>query len=271
MTVDEFFDIFLEELELHPELRDYYRFLNNESLFEFRKAYFVQRLQYVVDHINDPSQRIFDIGCGYGTTGIFLALNGYQVYGTTIEFYYEQIAKRFEFWSKYGKLDGFTVAYENLFDQPPAKDDYDVVIVQDVLHHLEPLDQALDLIQNTLQTGGKLIACEENGHNLLNSARLFLKRGNKRVKEIYDEKLQKNILIGDENIRSIEQWTKELGKHHMQIDENSIQYVRLFPPSTAKKKGVAALIAQEQKIWKRNSLTKKYLFHGVNFVAEKTV
>ncbi|RLD67746.1 MAG: hypothetical protein DRI84_01665 [Bacteroidetes bacterium] len=269
MTVDEFFDIFIEELKSHPELRDYYRFLNKESLFEFRKAYFVQRLQYVVDQLDNPSQRILDIGCGYGTTGIFLALNGYKVYGTTIEFYYEQIAKRLDFWSKYGNLDSFEVAYENLFDQPPTPNSYDVVIVQDVLHHLEPLPDALDIIQEALSPQGKLIACEENGDNLMNSARLFLKRGNKRVKEIYDEKLQKNILIGDENIRNIGQWQKEFSKHKMTIDPKSLQYVRLFPPSVARKKGVPQLIESEQKIWKQSPLTKKFLFHGVNFIALK--
>jgi len=269
MTVDEFFDIFLEELKEHPELRSYYRFLNKESLFEFRKAYFVQRLQYVLDQLESPSQRIFDVGCGYGTTGIFLALNGYKVYGTTIEFYYEQIAKRFDFWSKYGNLDSFTVAYENLFDQPPAAEAFDVVVVQDVLHHLEPLDDALSIINNTLSHGGKLIACEENGDNLLNSARLYLKRGNKRVKEIYDEKLQKTILIGDENIRNISQWTKELNKHHLKLDDTLVQYVRFYPPNIAKKKGVVQLIEKEQKIWKQNAFAKKYLFHGINFVASK--
>jgi len=269
MRVEEFFDIFLEELKLHPELRAYYRFLNKESLFEFRKAYFIQRLQYIIDHLDDKSQRIFDLGCGYGTTGFFLALNGYKVYGTTIEYYYEQISKRFDFWSKYGNVDSFSVAYENIFDKPPAADAYDVVIVQDVLHHLEPLGPALEIIQNTLSAKGKLIACEENGDNLMNSARLYLKRGNKRVKEIYDEKLQKKILIGDENIRNIQQWSNELAKHSLEVDRNSVQYIRLFPPATAKKFGMPRLIEKEQKIWKQNPLAKKYLFHGVNFVANK--
>jgi SAM-dependent methyltransferase len=269
MTVDAFFDIFLKELEAHPEMRAYYRFLNNESLFEFRKAYFIQRLQYIADNAGSTDSRIFDVGCGYGTTGFFLALNGYKVYGTTIEFYYDQIARRFDFWAQYGDVSGFEVAYENLFDSPPAAAAYDVVIAQDVLHHLEPLDRALQIIHSTLKPGGKLIACEENGNNLMNSARLFLKRGNKRVKEIYDEKLQKNILIGDENIRSIEQWKEELANSDLHLVADSVEYVRLYPPQVAKKKGVPALIEQEQKVWKKNAFAKKYLFHGVNFVATK--
>ncbi len=269
MTVEEFFDIFLEELRERPELRSYYRFLNSDSLFEFRKAYFVQRLQYVYDHIGSKENRILDIGCGYGTTGFFLALNGYRVHGTTIEFYYEQIEKRFRFWSQRGDVSGFSVAYENLFDNPPAGESFDRIIVQDVLHHLEPLDRALEIISATLKPGGKLIACEENGDNLMNSARLFLKRGNKRVKEIYDEKLDKNILIGDENIRSIEQWQKELSAKGLMPEEESIQYVRLYPPNIARKKGVEELIKKEQEIWRKNALAKKYFFHGVNFVAVK--
>lgn len=178
MQTEEFFNIFLSELESSEELRGYYRFLNKRSLFEYRKAYFCQRLDYIYNNIADKSSKILDIGCGYGTTGIFLALNGYSVYGTTLEYYYEHISKRMEFWKKYGETGSFTVRYENLFDDPPGSLMYDIIILQDVLHHLEPLDNALRIIKNSLKMDGKLIVCEENGNNIFNNLRLFLRRGN---------------------------------------------------------------------------------------------
>ena len=61
-------------------------------------------------------EAIWDCGCGYGTTCIFLALNGIETYGTTLEFYFETVQKRKEYWSRYGDTSLFTCTYENLFD-----------------------------------------------------------------------------------------------------------------------------------------------------------
>src|SRR5688500_1089112 len=120
MTVEKFFELFLKELEQNPNLRSYYKFLNSPSSFEFRKAYFCQRLQYILDNMGDRSQAIWDCGCGYGTTDIFLALNGYKVFGSTLEFYYREIPPRLEYWKQHGYTGGFTFEYENLFDRHPA-------------------------------------------------------------------------------------------------------------------------------------------------------
>jgi hypothetical protein len=62
--------------------------LENPASFEFRKSYVTQRLHYILDHLPTPDAAIWDCGCGYGTTAIFLALNGYKVHGTTLEFYF---------------------------------------------------------------------------------------------------------------------------------------------------------------------------------------
>lgn len=269
MGIDEFFNIFLEELKSNPDLRSYYRFLNDKNLFEFRKAYFTQRLNYIDKEVRNSNGKIFDVGCGYGTTGIFLALNGYKVFGSTLEFYYAHIMKRFEFWKNHGYSGGFEVAYENLFDSPPAADSFGVVIAQDVLHHLEPLDEAMDILSNCLTSGGKLIACEENGSNLINNTRLFLKRGNKKVIEVYDEKLGKSFLLGNENIRSLKRWTRELIDKKLAIRDDSIEYIRFYFPPRYKRKPVPDLINKEQIIWRKNPLLKEYFFHGVNFTAEK--
>ena len=104
VTVDQFFEHLLKELETHPELKGYYRFLNDEKSFEFRKAYYVQRLQYIADQMGDVHGKVWDIGCGYGTTAIFLALNGYQVHGSTLEYYFKEIPKRLDYWSMTASL-----------------------------------------------------------------------------------------------------------------------------------------------------------------------
>ncbi|QKG52451.1 SAM-dependent methyltransferase [Hymenobacter sp. BRD67] len=118
MTVNEFFELFLDELRANPALTSYYKFLASPASFEFRKAYVVQRLHYILEHLPNKEAALWDCGCGYGTTAIFLALNGYKVHGTTLEFYFAQIPERLRYWAQFGDVSGFTYSYENLFDSP---------------------------------------------------------------------------------------------------------------------------------------------------------
>jgi SAM-dependent methyltransferase len=271
MTVEEFFGLLIEEIKQNEQLRGYYRFLNDPSLFEFRKAYFCQRLQFILNQIPaDKNTKIFDIGCGYGTTAIFLVLNGYKVSGGTLEYYYEEINNRKAYWSKIGNLGNLDIRYEDFYDNPLPENHYDIIIAQDVLHHLEPLDKALTIISRSLVKGGKLVTCEENGNNILNRTRLFVKRGNKRVIEFYDEKLKKNILMGNENIRNLKGWNEKITSAGIHLDSNSVQYIRYYFPPRYKRLSVSEIVNKEQEIWKKSSLKKEYFFHGLNFVAVKT-
>lgn len=270
MTVNEFFDLFLNELRSNPQLTSYYKMLANPASFEFRKAYVVQRLHYILNHLPDKKAAIWDCGCGYGTTAIFLALNGYKVHGTTLEFYYEHIEQRLAYWRQFGDVSGFTYSYENLFDSPPPPASYDHVIIQDTLHHLEPLQDALRIFREALRPQGNLIIVEENGGNVVQSFKLYLRRGNKRIITIYDEQLKKNILLGNENIRSLATWRRELARQGLQIPAPDVQYIRLFPPFMFKADNVPQVVAREDRLWRTNSLLKENLFFGLNFLATKS-
>ena len=269
MNVAEFFNLFLIELEQSPNLRNYYKFLNNSSSFEFRKAYFCQRLQYIIDNISNPNLDIWDCGCGYGTTGIFLSLNGIKTHGSTLEFYYKEIPARMEYWKNYGNPALFSYSYENIFDTSPVPASKDMIIVQDTLHHLEPLQDALKLFCQTLRSGGKLLIVEENGNNMIQNLKLFLQRGNKRILEVYDERLKKNIIMGNENIRGFKEWQQELNKGKFEIINDSTQYIRFYPPFVFKNNNTQKLIGREQQLWKNNSFLKEKFFFGLNFIAEK--
>lgn len=271
MTVNEFFELFLEELKTKEHLWGYYKFHTDEKSFLFRKAYFCQRLEYVLNHINNKEGKILDIGCGYGTTALFLAMNNIPVHGTTLEFYIDEIESRKKYWSKYGNANLFTISYENLFDAPTPTVTYDYIIIQDTLHHLEPVNEALTIVNKTLNANGALIIIEENGDNIVQNLKLLKQRGFKKTKFIYDEKLQKNILIGDENIRGYAHWKSLLANAQLAIDEKSLQYVRYFYPSTFSKIDYNSALAKEQTIWKESPFKRKYFFFGLNFTAKKIV
>lgn len=270
MTAHEFFDLLQVEVEGNPALQGYYKFNkeNSKTDYAFRKHYYIQRLEYIEKNVGHKSLTIWDCGCGYGTTAIFLTLNGHKVYGNTLEFYFDQFGSRRKYWEQYGKLDNLMLDYKDHFDVSD-KNQYDVVIAQDTLHHLEPVEVALQIISDSLKPGGRLIAIEENGKNIFNSFKNYMRRGNKRVKEIYDERLQKKFLLGDENTRYITEWDTLLKRHQLQIDTASIEFIRLYLPIFYKICNEEKLLASEKALWKKNALLKRYFYFGANFFAEK--
>ncbi len=269
MTPEHFFELFLKELEQREEMHRYYKFLGKASSFHFRKNYFLERLRYIAARINDPSKKVWDCGSGYGTTALFLAMNGISTHGTTLEFYFETVAKRYTYWNQFGNANLFTCSYENLFDNPPAAVSYDMVIVQDTLHHLEPIGDALAIFHKALKPGGQLLAIEENGSNVIQNIKLYKYRGNKRIIKQWDEKLQKDILIGNENIRSLAAWTALMDRAHFHIDPASVQYVRYYLPYRYRNTDPEELLRKEAEMQRRSRFRREYFFFGLNFVAER--
>lgn len=269
LSAVDFFELLLEELKVNPELKGYYRFLLNDSAFLFRKAYFIQRLQFIAGHVTDKSSSIWDCGSGYGTTCLFLCLNGFTTFGSTLEYYYKEIPTRLKYWKKFGNVDLFKTSYENIYDSHPKESSVDIIILQDTLHHLEPLQKALSIFDKVLKPEGKIILVEENGSNLIQNFKLLLKRGNKRIIEYYDEKLGKKVMMGNENIRGYKSWETEFARQNFRIIPEETRYVRLFPPFLFNEKNYEKRIQQEQKIWRSSAFLKRYFYFGINMITEK--
>ncbi len=271
MTPERFFELMLAELEGQKEMQPYYKFLGKESSYHFRRNYFMQRLRYIWKQIQSggPEKNIWDCGCGYGTTCLFLAMNDIRTHGTTLEFYYKVIEERRQYWSQYGDTSLFTASYENLFDNHPAPESYDWIIVQDTLHHLEPINNALQIFNKSLKPGGKVLSIEENGNNIIQRIKLYKYRGNKRIITFYDEKLQKDILLGNENIRKLADWDALFTSNGFQILADSVNYVRYYLPFNYRISDPEKLLAQEEKIQQTANLRREFFFFGLNFVASK--
>jgi SAM-dependent methyltransferase len=277
MSPEQFFELLTQELEVHTEMQPYYKFLGNKSSWHFRRNYFLERLRYIKKHLVDAPDAdryrkevaIWDCGCGYGTTCLYLAMNGIKTFGTTLEFYFETVTKRKAWWSKHGDTSLFTCTYENLFDNRPAPSSYDWIIVQDTLHHLEPIDDALRIFHESLRKGGRILSVEENGNNIIQRMKLYKYRGNKRIITIWDEKLQKDILIGNENIRSLDTWDRLFEKNGFHVEPQSVNYVRYYLPFQYKNADPDKMLEKERQIQKTKNLRREYFFFGLNFVAVK--
>lgn len=268
MQTEVFFEHLCEELRENRGLYPYYKLTDGSPSQQlFRKAYFLQRLEYIDRHIDlSKHPKIWDCGCGYGTTGLFFAMKGQPVYGTTLEYYPEQWEKRRQFWNRYGDTSLLTCEYANLFDQPIEEDSYDYIILQDTLHHIEPLDEALPLFRKVLKPDGKLILIEENGGCWCKNAMLFAQRGTKRVITVHDEVLHKDVLMGNENIRPEKVWRKHFEKAGFRMDEESLRYIRFLPSWRFKADNMQENIEKEQEIWKKCAFLRHHFFWGINMV-----
>jgi SAM-dependent methyltransferase len=269
MGITEFFELFIKELEQNKELHGYYKLLDKPGRFLWRKAYLEQRLKYVHDHLGKPGKHIWDAGCGYGTTAIFAALNGHHVTGSTLEFYFDQINRRLDYWSRFGNLSTLNIGYENIFDKPVKASSMDIVIVQDTLHHLEPIDEACAVFNEALKKGGRLVVSEENGRNPFIQFKNIKTRGFKRVGEMYDEKLGRKILFGNENARSLQSWDRILKKAGFAIVEPEIRFVRFYPPFSFSNEKYTHILEEENAMGSKSNLLTNLFFFGVNFTAVK--
>jgi hypothetical protein len=86
---------------------------------------------------------------------------------------------------------------------------------------------------------------------------------------MYDEKLQKSVLIGDENTRSLKGWIKEFSKAGMQIHPDSVEYIRYYFPHKYDGQNTQALIAKEFNLSKKDGTRREFMFFGLNFTAGK--
>ncbi|MBT3668474.1 MAG: class I SAM-dependent methyltransferase, partial [Opitutae bacterium] len=101
--------------------------------------------------------RVLDLGCGAGYLALEIARQGYHVTGVDISESCINIANKTldetDIRGEFGSLEyqNGSVSELSMFNQ------FDAVICSGVLHHLEPLPEALVQIRLSLKTGGALL------------------------------------------------------------------------------------------------------------------
>jgi SAM-dependent methyltransferase len=271
MKVSDFLDLFIRELSLNKKLNEYYRLNPGDSRFLFRKAYIEQRLEYLNRHLPAGPCQIWDAGCGFATASIFMALNGHIVRGTTLEYYYKEINGRLEYWSPYEGIKNLYVEYEDIFAGNRKKGEYDIILLQDTLHHLEPVDKAAVIFRDALKKGGKLVVIEENGDGIFIRGKNLLSRGLSRKSEYYDGVLGRSVILANEQPRSIEEWEEIFKDAGFGDGLSDPEYIRLLPPFAFSQANYSKTLETERELAEFSGLLRKYFFFGINFTVRKSL
>jgi hypothetical protein len=96
---------------------------------------------------------------------------------------------------------------------------------------------------------------------------LYKQRGSNRVITFWDEKLQKEITMGNENIRSMDEWTKLLSQNKLSILASETLYIRILPPFFYSNKKAKEMAVKEANM--ANGFLQRYFYFGINFIAKK--
>ena len=177
-------------------------------------------------HIN-----ILDLGCGTGLISIFLSNKlGDKAKVTGIDIKDIRLNSAHALKSQFEKVFNRKLHCDfintSILDIDPNQK-YDLIWIEEGLHHMEPRKTVIKKIERILNTNGLLVLSETNGLNMLVQACLIIKRGFGTLK-IYTDNDGTEHLYGDERIFSAamaKRWFKNIGL--IAIKERHFKY---FPP-----------------------------------------
>jgi 2-polyprenyl-3-methyl-5-hydroxy-6-metoxy-1,4-benzoquinol methylase len=133
-----------------------------------------------------PGCRMLEVGSGCGTESLWAAMHGARVTGIDIRQDRVAVARARQdvLEQALGRTLDCRFEVRSLLDVEPVR--YDVLWLEQAVHHLEPRDAALDRIVALLEPGGHLVVSEANAANPLLQLQLFLRRGWRTVGTLVD-------------------------------------------------------------------------------------
>ncbi len=172
------------------------------------------------------------MGCGYGSETILCSVLGAKVLGIDISEDRIEIAKkRVKFFSnKLNNAIDVKFSLRNVFEH---YGEYDLIWVNETIHHIAPLNKFLNLSHQNLKIGGKLIIADQNRLNPY--AYILSKRAQKKYGGVYiikkDAGMEEIIHYAVERIFTIREIKKILTKIYNNVEIYPFSY---FPFSIYK-------------------------------------
>lgn len=173
-----------------------------------------------------PGCRMLEVGAGCGTESLWAALHGARVLGIDIRADRLAVARarlaRVE--REHGTALDCRFEERSLLDMEPAQ--FDLLWLEQAVHHLEPRESALDRIVELLAPGGHLVVSEANAANPLLQLQLFLRRGWRTVGTLVDADGREHP-YGNERVLRATTLVRALERRGMRTQ--SVRWFRVFP------------------------------------------
>jgi 2-polyprenyl-3-methyl-5-hydroxy-6-metoxy-1,4-benzoquinol methylase len=190
-------------------------------------------LQFVLSHVQ-KGQKLLEVGCGSGELALQLEKAGLLV--TAID--------KDENASMRAAAEGITVQEEDFFEYSAEKESFDVILFSRVLHHMHPLDVALEKVHTLLKPNGILLLDEFAVEGMdEKSATWFygLKQvlaeagtyswslGEQKIKDKFgkesDLEIWKQLHLGMHSVIDSETMRKELAKRFKLQSDSTVPYL----------------------------------------------
>ena len=151
---------------------------------------------------------IVDYGGGYGLDSIFLASRGYKVVLYEITLNHIAIAEHFaaRWREERGPMEFRSILRDRLGAEPFG--DVDAILLDEVAHHIEPVQGVFAKAATILKPGGRIFLLEPNAWSPVAQAYFFRVRGFKTVIWMTDEATGERFLYGNEHIRPPSKWAR---------------------------------------------------------------
>lgn len=161
-----------------------------------------RRLEPLIDEVRKGANpRILEVGCGFGHDLIWTAQAGSRAVGIDVNSDFVDIAKRTKVAveQQIGRSIDADIRCCNLLDMP-EDEQFDLIYMKDVFHHLEPRKVIVARLGSLLAPGGAIIVVEPNAWNPLIQLQMFRIRGFRTVVEKTDASTGERFLFGNERL-----------------------------------------------------------------------
>lgn len=151
---------------------------------------------------------IVDYGGGFGLDSIFLASRGYKMVLFEINLNHVAVAEHFAaLWrAERGPIELRSILGDRTGFEPFG--DIDAVLLDEVAHHIEPVEGLFAKCATLLKPGGRVFLLEPNAWSPVAQAFFFKMRGFKTTIWMTDESTGEPFLYGQEHIRFPGVWNR---------------------------------------------------------------
>ena len=126
---------------------------------------------YMGRNIGLKGKRLLDLGCGFGWHAKMFNEHGAQVTGMDIS------ADKLDLFQRETRgREGVQFVLGSAFDMPFEDGSFDIVFINQTIHHFIDPDKALVETQRVLADGGFILISDENRHNLVRIQHRFRHR-----------------------------------------------------------------------------------------------